>query len=220
MFARAISVGSFCGTAYVLKHASLRDGAYPWDQVFSSPETVCTALECPDEFWETVMDSTQTVARAVTSPLVHKFVLHHIHGETMNVDEYASMARRIDRWHAALRAPTPSLFVCVTYFGVYDKPSPHEPPAEAMRETMTRLVDLLHIWNAAHALLWIERVAATTLHDPLRIEWVSRDCAGLSHVRLVGVPAWDWFPPSATLAPMRAILGTFSISIQEHHDVE
>jgi Putative papain-like cysteine peptidase (DUF1796) len=184
MFARAISVGSFCGTAYVLKHTGLRDGAYPWDQVFSSPETVCMALECPDKFWETVMDSTQTIARTVASPLVHKFVLHHIQGDQMNADENASMARRIDRWNAALRAPTPSLFVCVTYCGVYDKPSPHEPPAAAMRDKMTRLVDLLHVWNAAHALLWIERVAATTPHDPLQIEWVSRDCSTVARASL------------------------------------
>jgi len=211
MFARAISVGSFCGTAFVLKHARVRDGAYPWDEVFSSPETVCAALEFPDKFWQTVMDSTFTISRAVTSPLVPKLVLHHIEGETMNMREHASMVRRIVRWNAALRAPTPSLFVCVTYLGVYDKPSPHEPSVADMRKTMARLVELLRAYNAAHALLWVERVAAQTPHDPLQIEWVTRDCDGRSHARLVGVPEWDWFPPSATLNPMCAILGTFSI---------
>ena len=218
-YKRAVSVGVYCATAVLLKQQGWRDGAYPFDIVFSRLETVISALEHPKEFWEDFVTPERIFGR-VLDPKWGYLLFAHIPGMTLSPGEVPSWKARVSRWHAAL-ADGPTLFVLM---------GPRPYFHRSKHETLDRVeyaAALLRAHHPGHALLWIERdfgMGDTWEAQTKDSEDVPEDPAapppsfvrmpdrpGAFHFRIQGLPRNEWFPPKAMVPVVQRIFEHFVV---------
>lgn len=141
-FQQAISLGSFCHAAAVIRQCGFRKFSGPFDWIFSSPEVTIHALQ--DNFekyldpaqYEPVPEDKRVVADANLCDhrfYRDKFGLRHMFNHHLPTEprDYSYLQRCVERFRSAIGDPAPKLFLLVT----------HQPVTETRFQALIAALD-------------------------------------------------------------------------------
>lgn len=213
VFSHAISLGSFCHSAEVLKRLGFRAFSGPFDWIFSNPPMVAHALEDdfslfldPDQYQpvpeheRVVVEANRCDHRFYRDQFGLRFMFnHHCPAEP---DDYAYLQRCVTRFRESMTEISPKLLLFVT----------HQPLGETVVQPLMAALDRF----AADCLLVAVRFCPVpepldVLNQGLKVTRLRRRCVTLDFpVRQLSNGVI--FPDPSDNQRFAALLGTFRVS--------